>query len=321
MIRILYGAGSDSTARTLLDAIRQDIDTGKRAILLVPEQEAVSAERRLLHALPPSSQLRFEVLNFTRLANRVFRTVGGLAKRYASPAVSALFMWRTLHSLAGALSCYSAGAALDPRLTDRMLSAAAQFKAYCVSPDMLLDAADRLEKEDPLRDKLSDLGLVISTYDRALGAAFADSADALKDGKIDAAFIVAGAPTPAITELCTTNKEAHLLPIDGDLANKLINAEGSFYTAYTIPANTYANQTEDVTTITVKATLIVDKNASEDDVYKLTAAIFDNVAAITEEHAKGAELTIENATSGMAAPFHKGAAKYFAEKNVTVTAE
>jgi len=150
---------------------------------------------------------------------------------------------------------------------------------------------------------------------------FADSADALKDGKIDAAFIVAGAPTPAITELCTTNKEAHLLPIDGDLANKLINAEGSFYTAYTIPANTYANQTEDVTTITVKATLIVDKNASEDDVYKLTAAIFDNVAAITEEHAKGAELTIENATSGMAAPFHKGAAKYFAEKNVTVTAE
>ncbi|MBE6554606.1 MAG: hypothetical protein E7663_00035 [Ruminococcaceae bacterium] len=177
MIRILYGAGSDSTARTLLDAIRQDIDTGKRAILLVPEQEAVSAERRLLHALPPSSQLRFEVLNFTRLANRVFRTVGGLAKRYASPAVSALFMWRTLHSLAGALSCYSAGAALDPRLTDRMLSAAAQFKAYCVSPDMLLDAADRLEKEDPLRDKLSDLGLVISTYDRALGAAFADSAD------------------------------------------------------------------------------------------------------------------------------------------------
>ena len=33
---------------------------------------------------------------------------------------------------------------------------------------------------------------------------FADSADALKDGKIDAAFIVAGAPTPAIHELCTT---------------------------------------------------------------------------------------------------------------------
>ena len=44
---------------------------------------------------------------------------------------------------------------------------------------------------------------------------FADSTDALKDGKIDAAFIVAGAPTPAITELCTTN-DAYLVPIDGE---------------------------------------------------------------------------------------------------------
>ncbi|MBQ8894521.1 MAG: TAXI family TRAP transporter solute-binding subunit [Clostridia bacterium] len=147
---------------------------------------------------------------------------------------------------------------------------------------------------------------------------FADSADALKDGKIDAAFIVAGAPTPAIEELCTTN-DAYLVPIDGDIADKLINAEGSFYTAYKIPANTYKNQAEDVTTITVKATLIVDANASEEDVYNLTAAIFDNIDSI--QHAKAAELSIENATQGMAAPFHKGAAKYFAEKGVEVTAE
>ncbi len=145
---------------------------------------------------------------------------------------------------------------------------------------------------------------------------FADSADALKDGKIDAAFIVAGAPTPAITELCTTN-DAYLVPIDGAVADKIM-ADCPYYTLYTIPAGTYEGQTADVTTITVKATLIVDADASEDDVYNLTAAIFDNISAITAEHAKGAELSIENATSGMTAPFHAGAAKYFAEKGVTV---
>ena len=145
---------------------------------------------------------------------------------------------------------------------------------------------------------------------------FADSADALKDGKIDAAFIVAGAPTPAITELCTTN-DAYLIPIDGDIAAKLM-ADCPFYTTYTIPAGTYAGQTEDVTTVTVKATLIVSAGASEEDVYKLTAAIFDNIDAITAEHGKGAELSIENATSGMTVPFHTGAAKYFAEKGVQV---
>ncbi len=145
---------------------------------------------------------------------------------------------------------------------------------------------------------------------------FADSTDGLKDGKIQAAFIVAGAPTPAITELCTTNS-AFLVPIDGDIAATLM-AGSPYYTAYTIPAGTYAGQTDDVTTVTVKATLIVDANASEEDVYAITAAIFDNIDAITVEHAKGAELSLENATTGMAAPFHAGAAKYFAEKGITV---
>ncbi len=148
---------------------------------------------------------------------------------------------------------------------------------------------------------------------------FADSADALKDGKIDAAFIVAGAPTPAITELCTTNS-AYLVPIDGEIAEKIM-AACPFYTVYEVPANTYAGQKETVKTVTVKATLIVSSDAREEDVYKLTAAIFDNAEAISAENAKGAELSLENATSGMTVPFHKGSAKYFEEKGITVAVD
>lgn len=145
---------------------------------------------------------------------------------------------------------------------------------------------------------------------------FADSTDALKDGKIDAAFIVAGAPTPAITELCTTNN-AFLVPIDGAVADAIM-ASCPFYTVYNIPAGTYPGQDADVKTVTVKATLIVSADASDDDVYALTKAIFDNMDAIAAENGKGAELSYENATSGMTAPFHPGAAKYFAEKGVNV---
>ena len=148
---------------------------------------------------------------------------------------------------------------------------------------------------------------------------FSDSADALKDGKIDAAFVVAGAPTPAVTELCTTNS-AYLVPIDGEIADAMM-AACPFYTTYNVPAGTYPGQDEDVTTVTVKATLIVSASASEDDVYKLTAAIFDNAADIAKENGKGSELSLENATTGMTAPFHKGAAKYFAEKGITVDAQ
>lgn len=164
-------------------------------------------------------------------------------------------------------------------------------------------------------DVLAAAGLSESDI-KAQYQSFADSTDALKDGKIDAAFIVAGAPTAAITELCTTNS-AFLVPIDGEVADKLM-ADCPFYTAYTIPAGTYNGQTEDVKTVTVKATLIVSAKASEEDVYALTKAIFDNVDAIAAENGKGAELSIENATSGMTAPFHAGAAKYFAEQGVTV---
>ena len=164
-------------------------------------------------------------------------------------------------------------------------------------------------------DVLAAAGLTESDIN-AQYQSFGDSTDALKDGKIDAAFIVAGAPTPAIDELCTSNN-AYLVPIDGDVAEKLM-ADCPFYTTYEIPAETYKGQTEAVKTVTVKATLIVDANASEDAVYKLTAAIFDNIDAITVEHAKGAELSLENATSGMTAPFHAGAAKYFKEKGIEV---
>ncbi len=146
---------------------------------------------------------------------------------------------------------------------------------------------------------------------------FDESADALKDGKIDAAFIVAGAPTPAITELSMTNADTRIVPIDGDIAKKLME-DNTFYSVYKIPANTYKNQAEDIESVTVKATLIVNADASEDDVYNLTAAIFENIESITKEHAKGAELSLENATDGLTVPFHSGAAKYFKEKGIEV---
>lgn len=146
---------------------------------------------------------------------------------------------------------------------------------------------------------------------------FDESADALKDGKIDAAFIVAGAPTPAITELSMTNTNTRIVPIDGAFAEKLMK-DNTFYSVYKIPANTYSNQPEEISTVTVKATLIVSADANEEEVYNLTAALFDNIEAISKEHAKGAELSLQNATEGLTVPFHAGAAKYFKEKGIEV---
>ncbi len=140
---------------------------------------------------------------------------------------------------------------------------------------------------------------------------FGDSSDALKDGKIDAFFCTAGAPTTAIVELATTN-DINLLAIDDAHAAKLAEAY-PFYTTYPIPGGSYKGVDEDVQTVAIKATLIASPKLSEDVVYNLTKAIFDNKEEIASAHAKGEELSLEYAVSGISVPFHPGAEKYFKE--------
>ena len=179
MIRFFYRAGSSGTARQIHDSIRQNLDEGHKVILLVPEQETVSVERRMLKELPAPYQLTFEVLNFSRLANRIFRQSGGLSHHAASPAVSALFMWQAINKRSGDLVQYGSAAAKDAALCDMMLATAAQCGAACLSPKDLLDTSDKLPEGDPLRDKLTDIGLVLSTYEQLLGEKFENASDDL----------------------------------------------------------------------------------------------------------------------------------------------
>ena len=145
---------------------------------------------------------------------------------------------------------------------------------------------------------------------------FDDSKEALKDGQIDAAFIVAGAPTSAITELATTNG-VFLIPIDGELRENIMDI-CPYYAPMEIAAGTYPGQDTPIETITIKATLIVDADLDDECVYKLTAAVFDHTEAIAKENAKGEELSVINATSGINVPFHKGAARYYEEHGISV---
>ncbi|MEA4823613.1 MAG: TAXI family TRAP transporter solute-binding subunit [Clostridiaceae bacterium] len=144
---------------------------------------------------------------------------------------------------------------------------------------------------------------------------FTDSVDSLTDGKIDAAFIVAGAPTNAITSL-TAGQSIYLVGLDKEHTDALI-ASSPYYSAYTIPASVY-NTPEDCSTVAVGAVLIVRDDASESAVYDIVSTIFNNVSDITAAHAKGGELSLEFASSITDVPYHAGAAKYFAEKGITV---
>ena len=148
---------------------------------------------------------------------------------------------------------------------------------------------------------------------------FGDSTESLKDGKIDAAFICAGAPTTAITDLATS-KDVYLISIDDEHMATLLDS-CPWYASLTIPAGTYSGFDQDATTITVKATLVCREDLDDAVAYEIVSTIFDNADAITERHAKGAELSLEFATDGIAVPFAAGAAQYYAENGITVATE
>ena len=142
---------------------------------------------------------------------------------------------------------------------------------------------------------------------------FGDSADSLTDGTIDAAFIVAGAPTNAISSLATT-KNVYLVSLDDEHIDTLM-AASPYYSKAIIPADTYPG-TPEATTVAVGAVVIARDDVSEDDVYNFVSDIYENAANLS--HGKAAELDLEFAASVTAVPYHKGAAKYFAEKGITV---
>lgn len=144
---------------------------------------------------------------------------------------------------------------------------------------------------------------------------FGDSADALKNGKIDAFFCVAGAPTTAIVDLSTTN-EINILEVDDEHAAKLQESYG-FYSQFTIPGGSYRGIDKDVKTVAVKATLVASNKLSEDVVYAITKTLFEKKDDIAAGHDKGKELSAENAVEGFSTvPFHPGAEKYYKEIGV-----
>ena len=160
---------------------------------------------------------------------------------------------------------------------------------------------------------------VLAAYDLTLDdinptyQSFGDSTEALQDGKIDAAFIVSGAPTTAITSLAAT-RDVYLVELDDEHIEKLI-ATSPYYSKNVIPAAAYDLE-DDATTVAVGAVIIARDDVSEDAVYDVVSGIYDSIDTLA--HDKKAELDMEFAASVTAVPYHPGAAKYFAEKGITV---
>jgi len=142
-----------------------------------------------------------------------------------------------------------------------------------------------------------------------LGAA--DSANALRDGKIQAFFFSGGLPVPAVLDLSTGTK-LKMLDLT-DSISKMSAKYGNFYFPITIPKSTY-NTAADVTVSGVANLLVVPSSFDPAFAQAILATMFDNKADLVNIHAAAKELTLETATVGSPIDFHQGAIDFYKSK-------
>jgi TRAP transporter TAXI family solute receptor len=146
----------------------------------------------------------------------------------------------------------------------------------------------------------------------------AESAGAMKDGKVDAFFWSGGLPTSAITDLAATpNMSIKLIP-HADVTATLQAEYGSVYSTASIPAETYPGQTEAVDVVAVPNVLVVNESMDEQLAYDITRLLFEKQPDLAAAHPAANELTLENATKNSPIPYHPGALRYYEEQGIPV---
>ncbi|HHW18760.1 MAG TPA: TAXI family TRAP transporter solute-binding subunit [Firmicutes bacterium] len=161
------------------------------------------------------------------------------------------------------------------------------------------------------KDLLSVYGMTLDDV-KASYLSYDDGMMALKDGNVDAALAAAGYPTSAVMQLTNTDK-VRFVEVDSAKFDELVK-KFPYYSKVTVPAATY-KMDKDAVAVGVNNVLIVNAGMDEKTAYNLTAAIYNNLAALGEYHASVKQVTLQSAAQSPI-PFHPGAEKYFREKGL-----
>ena len=226
-------------------------------------------------------------------------TVGNEPFESAIPAVALATLYNNFTHL---VTTEDAGINSVADLAGKRVSVGSPGSGTEVIADRMMEAAGLNPQEDIEREQL--------------GAT--ESADAIKDGQIDAYFWSGGLPTGSVTDLgATPNIDLKLVP-NGDLAAPMAEQYGAFYSAATVPGGTYPGQDEDVEVVIVPNILVVHEDMDEQLAYDITRVIFEQQPALAAAHPAADELTIENATQNSPIPYHPGAIRYYEEQGASI---
>ena len=137
---------------------------------------------------------------------------------------------------------------------------------------------------------------------------FAESAELIKNGQIQATLQSAGLGVASITDLATTHDITVI-----SIPEEVVTAVGAPYVPAVIPAGTYAGQDADVATAAVGNILVTSEAVSEETAYQMTRLLFENLDRMKAAHAAAGGISIDGAMTGLSIPLHPGAERYYRE--------
>jgi hypothetical protein len=149
-----------------------------------------------------------------------------------------------------------------------------------------------------------------------LGAS--ESANAIKDRKIDAFFWIGGVPTAALTDLAATPGVKMKMLDSGDYAESMNKKYGPLYTKGTITAASYPGQDKPSSIIDVWNILVASDKMSDSMAYDIVKTLFEKKPELVAVHKEAENIDLKNQAVGSPLPFHPGAKKYLEEHGVKV---
>ncbi|TVQ72256.1 MAG: TAXI family TRAP transporter solute-binding subunit [Oceanospirillales bacterium] len=145
---------------------------------------------------------------------------------------------------------------------------------------------------------------------------FNETADAIRDGDIDAGFWSVGPPTSSILSLATT-RDIQLISFTEEEIQNAITAEPVF-APFTLAANMYDGVTEDTLTVGIPNVLAVNAAMPDELAYQITKMLFEKVDELRAIHPAANDTTVEFTMNSTPIPLHPGALRYFEEINAEI---
>ena len=172
-VQFIIGRAGSGKTHAVKAALKERMQQGRRAVLIVPEQFTFETERALCAEL--NGLIGVQVLSFARLSERI---LGGSERPFLSMQGRRMVVRRMAYVHRDELIAYGA-VARRAGFAGRMDALLAQCKRFLITPDMLREAAGKLEAHTPLYAKLSDIATLYAAVEEYLAGRYMDSEDAL----------------------------------------------------------------------------------------------------------------------------------------------